>query len=62
MRKDTIREWINAKDLAHRCDVTINTIWRWSRDKGNSFPEPVKMGANCTRWRLAEVVEWENNL
>ncbi|MGO2133105.1 MAG: helix-turn-helix transcriptional regulator [Halomonas sp.] len=60
MSKDTIRQWINAKDLARRCDVGINTIWRWARDPNNAFPEPVKLGANCTRWRLADVMKWED--
>ncbi|WP_275289329.1 helix-turn-helix transcriptional regulator [Halomonas elongata] len=56
---EATREWLAVKAVAQRCDVTVNTIYRWTRDKSNSFPSPVKLGPNCTRWRLADLEAWE---
>lgn len=49
--------FMNVKKVARREDVSVQTIHRWVRE-GN-FPAPVKLGANCTRWRLADIEEWE---
>ncbi|WP_417422440.1 helix-turn-helix transcriptional regulator [Halomonas sp.] len=59
MSTQSHREWIAVKDLATRCGVGVNTIWRWSRDPQHPFPSPAKLGPNCTRWRLADVEAFE---
>lgn len=33
-----------------------STLWRWVR--AGRFPEPVKIGANITAWRVEDVREW----
>ena len=52
-----IREYLTAKQNAERFGVSVPTIWRWSRN--GDFPSPVKLGANCTRWRLEDIEAWE---
>lgn len=44
-------------ELARRFAVSRVTIWRWSGQ--GQFPKPVRLGANCTRWRIAEIEQWE---
>ncbi len=57
MTLENDRTWLAAKQVAERFDVSTATIWRWARE--TSFPNPVKLGDNCTRWRLADLLEWE---
>lgn len=36
--------------------VSHATLWRWVRD--GKFPKPVKLSANVTAWRAADVQAW----
>lgn len=51
--------WLTAHRVANRYHVGVATIWRWSRER-DDFPAPVKLGDNCTRWRLADLEQWES--
>jgi len=44
--------------LAARYQVSRATIWRWAQAR--RFPNPIKLSEGCTRWRLAEVEQWES--
>lgn len=44
-------------DLARRFRVSRATVWRWVHTRG--FPQPVRFGDNCTRWKMADVLRWE---
>jgi prophage regulatory protein len=46
---------VSDATLAKRCGVTRGTPWRWARM--GRIPKPLKMGPNCTRWVLADVIE-----
>lgn len=59
MTTKTNRTFMTAKQVATRYDVGVATIWRWSRDRAD-FPKPKKLGDNCTRWRLADLEQWED--
>ncbi|WP_425411353.1 helix-turn-helix transcriptional regulator [Oceanospirillum beijerinckii] len=41
--------------------VTPKIIWQWTRGKKLDFPEPIRIGTNCTRWRLSEINNWIEN-
>ena len=62
MNKETTptTHWMDVETTANRFGVSRATIWRWVR--GGKFPAPVRLGENVTRWRVADVVEWENSL
>ncbi|APX94305.1 hypothetical protein BWR19_15940 [Halomonas sp. 1513] len=49
--------FMTATQVAKRESVSVPTIWRWARE--GKFPQPVKLGDNCTRWRLADLLAWE---
>lgn len=51
-------KFLSDKYLAARYEVARATVWRWVRE--GKFPAPVKIGSNCTRWRLADVEAWES--
>lgn len=50
-------EYLNAKQLAKRYNVAIQTIYRWERE--DKFPKRIRLADNCTRWRLDEIEAWE---
>lgn len=52
--------YLTDKQVAERFAVSTDSIWCWKR-QGN-FPAPVRVGPNCTRWRLADVLEHESQL
>lgn len=49
--------YLSVKSTATRYDVSVPTIWRWVSQ--GRFPAPIKLGENTTRWRLADLLEWE---
>jgi len=49
------------KILARYYDTTRKTIWTWSADPDNPFPEPKKVGRNMTRWVNAEIKAHRTN-
>lgn len=52
--------YLSVDQVARRFGVSKDTIWRWKRN--GDFPAPVKLGGTTTRWRLAEIEEWEGQL
>jgi prophage regulatory protein len=48
---------LSDTEVARRLGVSRPTVWRWTRE-GN-FPRPVRLGPATTRWRLADIEEWE---
>lgn len=50
--------YLSAKQLAERYQVNRTTVWRWQKYGG--FPEPVRFSPQCTRWRLADLEQWES--
>lgn len=49
--------YLRLSDMRARYRVAGSTIWKWT--KTNDLPAPVKLGANCTAWRLADLLAWE---
>jgi len=52
-----MQEYYSDLELGKRFGVSRMTLWRWCREK--RFPQPVRLGLNCTRWPRAEVEQWE---
>ena len=46
--------YLTVNQVAERFGVSTDTIWRWKRN--GDFPRPVRVGPNCTRWRLSDIV------
>ena len=51
--------YLSERQLAERYSVHRSTLRRWRRDR--EFPRPVRFSGNCTRWRLADVLDWEHS-
>lgn len=49
--------YITDKYLSQLLDVSRQTVWRWVRE-GN-LPQPLKLGPNCTRWKMSDIEAWE---
>ena len=47
------------KKLGERYNTHRATIWRWVHSR--NFPQPVKLSPGCTRWKIADVENWEQN-
>ena len=52
--------FLTVGQVAERYGVSTDSIWRWKRD--GEFPLPVRVGANCTRWRLTDLIEHDRTL
>lgn len=50
-------EFLTVKQIANRYGVHEATVHRWV--KARRFPRPIRLGENCTRWRLADLERWE---
>ena len=55
MSKQSLR-YASDKQLSEFLEVSRQTIWRWVRE--GKFPTPIKLGQNCTRWKLSDVAAW----
>lgn len=53
---DNHGEWLSDKQIAAELGVHRVTVWRWTRTQ--EFPEPIKLSERCTRWRVADVIDW----
>lgn len=49
--------WASDKQLAERFDVSRSTIWRWAAE--GIIPKPRKLSPGCTRWKLADLEQFE---
>ncbi len=57
MNRNLTEKYLSDLDLAIRYKVSRVTPWRWA--KKGTFPSPVKLGPNCTRWKLSSIEAWE---
>lgn len=51
--------YISDIQLAARYGVHRTTPWRWVKTDP-AFPQPVKLSAQCSRWKLSEIEAWEH--
>jgi prophage regulatory protein len=49
--------YLTVSQVAERLGVSTDSVWRWVRT--DEFPKPYKIGPNCTRWKLSDVLEHE---
>jgi predicted DNA-binding transcriptional regulator AlpA len=49
--------YLRLSDMRARYRVSTSTIWRWCHT--NDLPVPVKLGANTSVWKLADLLQWE---
>jgi prophage regulatory protein len=52
--------YLTVDQVAQRYGVSKDSIWRWKRD--GDFPAPLRVGPNCTRWRLCDLLDHESQL
>ena len=57
MKTPTNTHYLSINQVAMRFGVSKDSIWRWRRR--DEFPAPVKLGGRTTRWRLADIEDWE---
>ena len=60
MLTTTLNPYLTVSQVAQRYHVSTDSIWRWKRN--GDFPSPVRVGPNCSRWRLSDLVEHESQL
>lgn len=51
-------KYLSDKTIAERYGVSRATVWRWVRE--GLFPSPLKIGRQCTRWKLSDLEAWES--
>lgn len=50
--------YLSDNQLATSYGVHRTTLWRWAKNDP-SFPKPVKLGPQVSRWKLSEIEAWE---
>lgn len=49
--------WLTDRQGAARYQMSRSTWWRMVKE--GRLPKPVKLGPGITRWRLADLQQWE---
>lgn len=52
-------QYLPVKQVANRYSVSVPTIWRWSKED-EAFPRPRVIRKGTSRWRLSELLAFEN--
>jgi prophage regulatory protein len=52
--------FLTVGQVADRYGVSTDSIWRWKRD--GAFPKPFRVGPNCTRWRVSDLIDYDRTL
>jgi len=50
--------YLSDLKLAARYGVHRTTPWRWVHTDP-TFPKPVKLSPQCSRWKLSEIEAWD---
>ena len=50
--------YLSDAHLSARYGVHRSTPWRWAKTDV-TFPRPVKLSPQCSRWKLSEIEAWE---
>lgn len=51
--------YLSDTAVARRYGIGRATVWRWTQE--NKLPKPTRFSPGCTRWRLADLEEWEQS-
>jgi predicted DNA-binding transcriptional regulator AlpA len=54
-------KFLTVDQVAERYNTSKASIWRWQK-ANKHFPLALKIGPNCTRWRLADLEAFEAHL
>jgi prophage regulatory protein len=54
------RTYLSDLEVARRYGVHRSTPWRWVKTDP-AFPKPIVLSPGCTRWKLADLVAWEES-
>ena len=57
---DDDTRYLTVDQVADRYGVSVDTIWRWKRDR--RFPLAVRVGPGCTRWRMSDLIDHESQM
>ncbi|SLN34764.1 hypothetical protein AQS8620_01164 [Aquimixticola soesokkakensis] len=54
-------QFLSDRAVAARYHVSRPTIWRWVKARAG-FPQPLAIGEGTTRWRLGDLIAFEQTL
>jgi prophage regulatory protein len=52
--------YVSDRQVALRYGMHRSAVWRWVKTIPD-FPKPVVLSPGCTRWKLADIVAWEQS-
>lgn len=50
--------FLSDVEFSARYGIHRMTIWRWLKTDPK-FPKPIKLSPRCTRWKLEDILAWE---
>lgn len=54
----TNETFLSDKQLSLRYNIGRSSVWRWLKE--GKLPKPVKFSPGATRWRLSDLLKWED--
>lgn len=54
--------YLSVKQVAERYKLSVTTIWRQARNPDTPFPAPYKLLSGTTRWALADLTAYEEDV
>ena len=51
--------YLTDRQVAERLSISRTSVWRWV--KRGAFPAPIQFSPGATRWKLADVEQWERD-
>lgn len=54
------KQFLTPQEVADRYGISKTTVWKWVRD--GKLAAPVKLAEQTTRFKLADLLEWEQTL
>lgn len=52
-----MQSFLSDKGVADRYSISRASVWRWVQE--NKLPKPIKLAAGTTRWKLADLEQFE---
>lgn len=51
------KKYLNVKEVAEWYGISTGQIWRAAKE--GTIAQPIKLSAGVTRWRIEDLIEWD---
>jgi len=51
---------LRPRQAADFLGIGKSTLWRWAKERPDTFPQPIRIGTRTTVWPLDKLVAWRD--